>query len=888
MIKNLIIIIITLLIYGGVGWVMSIGWPKTCKPGQTASYNDPVETDDTPLRDCEGKWTHDYENKEKWTQNVIDICTSGTDKNCWGEEADNSVVVQEILENSSSCQTYIGQGETKDISCKLMMDAIKENNPAKLSEYNLSEPTLEQRQFVIDECQDCEVSLYIDTIADKDVYEEERSEDCLVLTPSNLSNPGCWGPCHGTCGQNGNNGIRGRKWKKDKHPGTGGQQCPTYVPEELLPPGESEFTDTEACHPDSCPGCCQTNSNKQNETCNVYSGGSSGKVGCDNTEYTWPGASSSPASDLECRWSQIVPDTGKIFGDAEATCNFLDVTWKNEGNVVNRDSDETIDDQLIPLNCIWTDDPDDDDMGICLPKPRDIDNNESLTIVRGDVDLGNFGGGAFYNDDNSQVNNEFEDDQQLSNLLSVSRTGWDIVNSDDTECGTYDDYAGCSGNDECEWHQAPTLGTCSHLARSGQTWSSHHTKEMNKMCKKQHVINSLIQRQYSKQSGECVFDNRGIRISLTGIPHSTTANATDVNEDWLWNHFDKDGSKTLEAAKSLKSGGGKAYNNSYPTYKLVFSDGSQASSTDLFVQKHPVIDGSEGLGHVMTNHSFVYLPVFRVTGLGTFANKTTELVKIKDYLRSPLFKDSKGYKIVVSNIDEMLSIDNSGYIIYNTQNAQVVNSDDPKVMMDEKKCMVENSTFDWSTHNDGDHPVINGSRWKPNTVTISESTALNNRWNCSDREDNNTDDAVTITSLSKWNETADVTNDDGVEIPKFSGFMRSSKFSNVQPQVDGAAVDVWNSHATKRIHKVAGVRCRPENNDEKNGKTKCFSKIPTYTDFENNCDEDESDCYPCPNNSDATSCNNQRTINPMCKWVPFESQMTDDEAKGKCSAGLVE
>ena len=876
MIINLIIIIITLLIYGGVGWVMSIGWPKTCKPGQTTSYNDPVETDDTPLRDCEGKWTHDYENKEKWTQNVIDICTSGTGKNCWGVEADNNVVVQEILENSSSCQTYTGQAETKSFSCKLMMDAIKESDPYKLSEYNLSEPTLEQIQTVDAKCKDCKVLLYIDTIAGKDVYGEERSEECLV-NPSNLSNPGCWGPCHGTCGVDGNNGIRGRKWKKDKHPGTGGQQCPTYVPGELLLPSESEFTDTDSCHPDSCPGCCQTNSNKQNETCNQYSGGSSGQSECILKQYTWPGASSSPASDFECRWSQIVPDTGKIFGDAEATCNFLDVTFQNEGNVVRSTSEDTIDDQLIPLNCIWTDPT--DYKGICLPKPRDIDNNESLTIVRGDVDLDNFGaGGAFYNDDNSQVNNKFEGDQQLSNLLSVSRTGWDIVNSDNTECGTYDDSTECGNSDECEWHEAPALGTCSHLPGIDQTWSSHHTEEMNKMCKKQHVINSLIQRQYSKQSGECVFDDRGIRISLTGIPHSTTANATDVNEDWLWNHFDKDGSKTLKAAKSLTETG-KLYDKTSAIKKLVFSDGTLKGSTNLFVQKHPVIDGSEGLGHVMTNHSFVYLPVFKVTGLGTWASRNTELEKIKDYLRSPNFNDSNGYKIVVSNIDDMISIDNSGYIIY-TKKDPVVNSVDSNVMMDEKKCMVENSTFDWSKHNDGDHPVINGWRWKPNTVLISESSALNNRWNCSDREDNNTDGTVTYTSLSKWNETNDVTND-GVVVPKFSGFMRSSKFSNVQPQVDGG--DVWNSHATKRIHKVAGVRCRIEENGEKDGKTKCFSKIPTYTDFENNCDGDESDCYPCPNNSDATSCNNQRTINPICTWVPLQSHMTDEEAKKVCS-----
>jgi hypothetical protein len=894
MIKNLIIIIVILLIYGGVGWVMSIGWPKTCKPGQTTSYNEPVKIDDAVFRVCDGKWTHDYGNNKKWTQNVIDICTSGGEggKNCWDEDGKNNITVKEINENSNGCQQYVGNEKEQKFNCKELMDAIIKNDSSKLGEYKL-EPTREQQDDVNSKCQDCKLSLHIDTTANQNGYDVKRTDECLLNNnSSNLAT--CWGPCHGECGT-GKDGVHGRKWKKEEKPGTGGQPCPTYTPDGLKSEDVTEFIQTEVCINPGCPGCCQTNSNKANKTCNDWSGGSEGQSECSNQVYSWDGGSGSKDSKNVCRWSLIGPDTGKIFGDAQSTCNFLDVTWKDQGNVV--EGNVSIDQQLVDLNCKWTPSSGPRAGGICLPKLKEIDNDESLTEYSPDKTLVNFvPNSAFYNDMNSQVNPLFEGDQQLSNLLSVSRTGWAIVDSDDTECGKHSATECGADSMNCKWHALPDMGTCKTVREPGEEWSEQHRGEMDRMCQKQHVINSLIQQEYSKQSGQCVFEEKGIRISLTGIPHSIDADAPDANVSWLWNHFDVDGTKTQEAANYLKENG-RSYDSASPLKKIIFTDSTLNNQVTPIVQKHPVIDGSKGLGHVMTNHYFVYLPIFKVTGLGnmTNTNKVAELQKIKAFLRSSSFKDSNGYKIVVSNIDNMTGIDGSGNIIYTYTDTEksLVEFTDDRVMMDEKKCMIDHSRFEWSEHpDDGDHPVINGARWRPNQNIIEKNTADNNQWNCSERLLNDTDGVISYVSHLKWNEKEDTeineTKDKTsvkVLVPKFSGFLRGSKFSNVQPQGDDTLEKgVWNSHATKRIKKVAGVRCKI---DDEKASSKCLSKNKIYTDFSGGIPcgkghEDDSDCLPCSSIQSSTACNNKVTVNPKCTWNAFDVQMTAEEAKDEC------
>lgn len=730
---TIIIIIVTVIIYSIAGTILFKFWPKKCEPGKTSSSIKPIEQNDIIPRKCQSIWTHDYDDSEKWTQHVIDVVTNGIDgKNCWDERATNNVTVSEIYEYSPNCQNMIGK--TKTFNYAEMVKILLTENWTENS-FNLAKPTEEQKEKLIKGCVDCDITLYVDSIDDQDTFDERITDrDCFnpICTtqencPSNQSK--CWGPCHGVCGED--EGEKKREWKLKQEPGPGGRVC--EVKDDILKELQDNqtFKETDTCNPDSCPGCCNTLTKLANVDCNQHSGEGSRQDSCINTAYDigqkGPG---------KCQWTNVSGDDNKLFG-FDDVCRYRDVVT-NSANAIGAPG---LAETPFDMRCRWVEGA--KSQGTCLPM-RDLLEHEMLnnqteitTPCVNDELWGNY-------TNKGTCDNDFDITKPDRNkIFAAMQTGWaspvndiQFQNEDDGSmfrCSDFTDATDCNKHlQHCAWLE-PKMGKCAYTTDPSEILTKSHKENMHKICERQHAINTIVQLKYLEADGECIYPESGLRISLTSIPNygpdgvewKWANSKTEARTKWLWPQNERR-SSTKETAAWLK--------NDKSIWQTILPDYDVSLTGDIISQEHPIVDGSTDTAKsYIVNHYSSYIPEFivKLKPGKPQRNSTTGLVQIKNALQSKDFKNSLGFKIVVSNLDDMVWDPVSGKISYNKVTTSLSDwcagggavdgcGASDGAFVDKRQCMVQGSKLSWNRHSDGDHPVIDGYIWVP----VDYDTAL--------------------------------------------------------------------------------------------------------------------------------------------------------------------
>jgi len=862
--SNIIILVIIVLYLIG-GYILYLGWPRTCKEGQTSNSIDPVKVNDAIKRDCESVWSHYYPSNDqadrtKWTQLVIDLAISGR-FNCWDSSDNNNLIVTEIVETSNAgCNTGSGGQNEKSLNIASMISALG-GTQTERDIYRLNAMTQEQRDVVEVKCADCSLSMKLDTNAKREEFNVDADDKCLVSCDADVigcasNSDECWGPCHGVCGTN-VKGIEYRQWIMNTAPGSGGRQCtnlaPTNILDKLTP--DSPVVQDRQCTPDTCPGCCETNTGAPLDTCNQHTGLANHRDDCITQVYN-----GKPTAEKECQWSIAGAEAdGKFFAD-DGLCMYMDVVQNASSAVI--DNGQTTADQPYDMKCRWR--PGSTE-GRCLPSRSITEAEEVENRVNGKGETCT--NDSLYKDFSDTCQNGFDiNNPNPSKIFALKSSGWRGVDEDPTsisECATKSEDLCNEAAPDCRWVD-PHDGSCEFIKPSYMKFNEFSGTEaaFEKVCKDQHAINSYIQTVYNEMNGTCEFQTSGLRISLTSIPNygagGTTWDSTDGAHGWLWTNFDNGGAATMAAANELINNG-ILYNG----YILKFYG-------HPILQEHPLIDGDTGsASSYNVNHYSVWIPGFSITG--NVSDTTT--TALKTYFNSNSFKDAKGRKIVVSNLDTM-QIKAVGEVSYTTPSDVTLPPSKDGRIVDQRQCMIEGSVLKWRSGGaDGDHPVIDGTIWKPADKKVSVTTS-NHSYNCEPLPgvESTGDDSLSDTVKSVWWETEDPKN----ESNKFSGFMNPYQFSKDHPSNDGSAGSKKPSYLTKQVAKLGGVRCMEDTNFV--GK-ECRAKRWDLADF---------NYTTCSNNTTLTDCNGVERIAPICNWEPIEDQTfdTDDAVKEYCAGNV--
>lgn len=884
---TILIIVITIIVYSVVALVLVNSWPKKCEPGKTSSNIDPVQQNDINPRDCQSVWTHDWGDPERWTQYVIDVVANGIGgKNCWDKSSNNSVEVKEIFENSPDCQGAVGRilrFNYAQMAEELLNDDWNPDNV-----YGLVQPTAEQKALLISSCTDCDIELYIDSEDNRGVYNTKITDsDCLSASCAGgtcLSDAAkCWGHCHGECGVIDDSGEETRKWVLKTQPGLGGRQCSALpkVLNELSEQGDT-FVDRRDCYPDACPGCCETRTGLANASCNQISG--QGMVGESNSREVCEGTAydmTTDGSGGNCQWSEVSGAENTLFG-FDNVCRYRDVTTDN-ADALGVDG---LAKSSLDLNCRW--DPNDSQDGICL-ESRYVREDETVKpVIRAGAaecdnpnDMwGRFGDGSC--DNSFDISNP-----KLDKIFAIEQSQWATIDETNARCGSATSKEGCRAiSGDCFWLE-PNSGKCTYVSPPDEVITPEHADNMQSMCERQHAANSLVQIAYIMNDGVCEYPSSGLRISLTSIPNYGTdgvdwnkANQADGNIGWLWTRFDRAGGSTRLAMEWLKKpAAAEMWNKILPDY-IVQLGGKTITGS------HPVVDGSTtDATSFIANHYYAYVPAFKVKPrTGITKTVAQGLADIKNALNSKDFKDEEGFKIVVSNLDDMTWEPVEGMVGYvkgaNVPTPSGLNSTDGH-FVDSKECMIEGSAMGWTRHSDGDHPVINGHIWTTKYPTYDINTLPNHPYNCSPYGALDPDDAAVVNATSVWREHGGP--DEMINgVRKFSGFATSRKFSNIQPNILGGddptdENNMWRpyqSHLSKPLLNVFGMRCKRDGDVP----TKCRSKNKELADITNECGTIE----------DQSLCNDRKNVLPRCSWTAFDETKTDEQIQTECNAKIVE
>jgi len=544
---------------------------------------------------------------------------------------------------------------------------------------------------------------------------------------------------------------------------------------------------------------------------------------------------------------------------------YVDVVENNSSAVIAHD--ETTADQPFDMKCRWKNGQ---TPGRCLPTRYITEEEEIEDVVNGRGTTCTKD--SLYKGFSDTCQNGFDiNNPNPSKIFALKSSGWRGVDEDPNSistCASKGDANTCNATDDCRWIN-PHAGSCEFIKPGYMKFNESSGTEdaYEQVCKDQHAINSYIQTIYNEMNGVCEHQTSGLRISLTSIPNygsdGVQWDSSDGAHGWLWTNFDNGGVATMDAANKL-IGKDLPIAGSNATFRL--------SGTPI-LQEHPLIDGNtESASSYNVNHYSVWIPNCTVTS-------GVSVAALKTYFDSKNFKDEKGRKIVVSNLDNM-TIETNGSVSYTPNSGIALPAPKGGRIVDQRQCMIEGSVLKWRSGGaDGDHPVIDGTIWKPVSRGTSVTTSTH-PYNCEPLPGvaPSDDDSIVVNSKSIWWETvkADSSNNSN----KFSGFMNPYEFSNIHPNNSGGPSSLNPSYLTKQVAKLGGVRCK-DKGDQFTGKA-CRAKRWDLADFDwpicskinsGNDEEDREDC------------NGQDKRAPTCNWEKIEDEdfNNDEEVKEYCN-----